>query len=160
MVIEQKLNALAAFVLAEDPEEKECARKALTAMMRSGSTHNIQITSEEEDIVHQFLLELGAQPHLLGYRYAVYGILCAAKNPDCVDDLCYRFYPDVAMKFDTTVSRVERGIRHLVEQTWAYGDTDAQSKYFSCASTFKSGKPTNGHFIARSALIVRSRLRK
>jgi hypothetical protein len=33
--LEQKLNALAAFVLAEDPEEKECARKALVSIMKA-----------------------------------------------------------------------------------------------------------------------------
>jgi len=154
MTLEQKLDTLAAYVLAEDAESREVARKALTASMRATEKHEIQATTDAEEIVHQYLLELGAQPHLLGYRYAVYGILEAVMNPDVVDNICSRFYPGIAMKFNTTAARADRAIRNLIEQTWTYGDTDKQFQYF------KSGKPTNSEFVARSALVIRSRLKK
>lgn len=158
MTIEQKFNALAAYVLAEEPDAKETARKALSAVMRNRTTANIITTDDEESVVHQFLTEIGAQAHLAGYRYSVYGILQAALHPEIIDDITGRFYPMIAIKFDTTASRVERAIRFMIEKIWDLGDPDLLIHYFGFSIDANRGKPVNGHFIARSAIIIRSRL--
>lgn len=89
--MEQKFNALATFVLAEDESSRQTARKALETAMRTKTAPDIKATSDQEDIVHQFLLEIGANPSLLGYKYIVHGLLQIAMHPELIDNLTYRF---------------------------------------------------------------------
>ena len=62
--------------------------------------------------------------------------------------------------FDTTASRVERAIRHLIEVTWSRGDLEVLNRYFGNTLSPEKGKPTNGEFIARMANVVKQRMRE
>lgn len=161
MTMEQKFNALAAYVLAEGEEQKETTRKALAAVMKTENNHVSSNDSRTEDAIHQFLMDLGAQPHLLGYKYAAYGIFLAVNRPEVIDNITGTggFYHTVAAKFGTTASRVERAIRHLIEMIWLNGNPDNLISYFGLSIKNDKGKPTNAHFISRCALVIRSRLR-
>ena len=57
-------------------------------------------------------------------------------------------YPEVASRFSTTPSRVERAIRHAIEVAWDRGDVDVLSSYFGYTIQNERGKPTNSEFIA------------
>ena len=72
----------------------------------------------------------------------------------------FGLYPQIAAKFDTTASRVERGIRHLIEVTWTRADMDILCGYFGNTVSPDRGKPTNGEFITRIANVVRQRMRE
>jgi two-component system response regulator (stage 0 sporulation protein A) len=158
-IIEQKINALTAFVLADDEISKKTARKALENVMRI-KEDSITVTSDQEDAVHQFLMEIGANPALLGYRYIAYGIIQLALDPNLIDNITYRFYPKIALEFDSTASRVDRAIRNTIDKIWERGDMDILIKYFGNTLSPMTDRPSNGHFLARSALIIRSRLKK
>ena len=153
MNIEEKLNAIIEYILAETEEEKESA----VAILRKADTTKRNVNSVEEQIAN-ILLEIGVPEHIKGHRYSVYAIQLVVDNPDIIDSVTGKLYPAVAEKFNTTGSRAERAIRHGIECAWDRCDLDVIEKYFgSTISTFK-GKPTNGEFIARIANIVRRRV--
>lgn len=155
MNIEEKLNAIIEYILAETEEEKEAA----VAILRKADTTKRNVNSVEEQIAN-ILLEIGVPEHIKGHRYSVYAIQLVVDNPDIIDSVTGKLYPAVAEKFNTTGSRAERAIRHGIECAWDRCDLDVIEKYFgSTISTFK-GKPTNGEFIARIANIVRRRVCK
>lgn len=77
-----------------------------------------------------------------------------------INTITFGLYPQIAAKFDTTASRVERGIRHLIEVTWTRADMDIFCGYFGNTVSPDRGKPTNGEFIARIANVVRQRMRE
>ena len=60
-------------------------------------------------------------------------------------------YPEVAKRFGTTASRVERAIRHAIEVAWDRGDLETLQKYFGYTGSNAKGKPTNSEFIAMIA---------
>ena len=60
-------------------------------------------------------------------------------------------YPEVAKRFSTTPSRVERAIRHAIEVAWDRGDLETLQKYFGYTVSNAKGKPTNSEFIAMIA---------
>jgi two-component system response regulator (stage 0 sporulation protein A) len=60
-------------------------------------------------------------------------------------------YPEVARKFGTTPSRVERAIRHAIEVAWDRGDVEVLQKFFGYTVSGLKGKPTNSEFIAMIA---------
>jgi two-component system response regulator (stage 0 sporulation protein A) len=66
----------------------------------------------------------------------------------------------IAMEFNASVGSVDRGIRHVIEVLWQNADIDVLVKNFGVSLIKDNGKPANGKFIARSALIVRQRLKK
>jgi two-component system response regulator (stage 0 sporulation protein A) len=159
ITIEQKFNALAAYVLAEDETTRHTARRALVAAVRAKTAPEIASISTQEDIVHQYLMELGADASLMGYKYLVFAILRVAQEPSLVDNITKDLYPMVAIEFDTTATRAERSIRHTIERIWDCGDYQTLTSLGYVISTVH-GKPTNGNFLARSALNIRSRLKK
>ena len=57
-------------------------------------------------------------------------------------------YPDIARKYQTTPSRVERAIRHAIEVAWNRGNTETLNNMFGYTINTGKGKPTNSEFIA------------
>lgn len=157
--IEQKINALANVLLAEDEESRKIARMALRSAMRLKEPEPI-VSSDTEQAIHDFFSEIGAPPHVIGYRYAVYGLQLVLNKPEYLESVTCSFYPAIAMHFDTTATRVERALRHLLEMTFSNLSSDAIIKHFGNVIPLDKDKPTNACFFARSAIIMRSRLKQ
>ena len=47
-----------------------------------------------------------------------------------INQITKSLYPKIAMKFNTTPSRVERAIRHAIEVAWGRGDQKTVEKIF------------------------------
>ena len=60
-------------------------------------------------------------------------------------------YPEVARRYSTTPSRVERAVRHAIEVAWDRGDLETLQRYFGYTVSNTKGKPTNSEFIAMIA---------
>ena len=57
-------------------------------------------------------------------------------------------YPQIAEKFNTTASKVERAIRHGIEVAWNRQRIEAINAVFGVRVYIGSEKPTNSEFIA------------
>ena len=58
---------------------------------------------------------------------------------------------DLAKKYKTTPSRVERAIRHAIEVAWNRGQLETVESIFGYTVNSNKGKPTNSEFIAMIA---------
>ncbi len=96
------------------------------------------------DVIHQ----LGVPAHIKGYHYLRAAILASIDNAELLESVTKLLYPTVAMKFNTTSSRVERAIRHAIEIAWDRGDLDILNSFFGYTVNTCKGKPTNSEFIA------------
>ena len=67
---------------------------------------------------------------------------------DVINQITKQLYPDIARKYKTTPSRVERAIRHAIEVAWDRGDVDVLNSYFGYTIHNGRGKPTNSEFVA------------
>ena len=72
-------------------------------------------------------------------------------KPEIVGGITKELYPDIASKFDTTVSRVERAIRHAIEVSWNRGNWDFMEEVFGHSVDIDKAKPTNSEFIVTIA---------
>lgn len=59
--------------------------------------------------------------HIKGYQYLREAILIAVRDMDVINAVTKVLYPEVAKRFNTTASRVERAIRHAIEVAWDRG---------------------------------------
>lgn len=156
--LEQRVDAVCAYLLAVDPVERDKARANIRKMM-NGNECVTATAADAETITRELLLELGSPDHLVGHPYAIRAILTVLCDRNYINNITMLLYPTLAAEFDTTASRVERAIRHLIEVTWGRGDLEVLDKYFGNTISAARGKPTNGEFIARMANIVNQRLR-
>ena len=107
--------------------------------------NNLQIS------VTKILHELGVPSHIKGYQYIREGIMLIYDDPAMVGGITKELYPEVAKKYDTTVSRVERAIRHAIEVSWNRGNWQLMEDIFGHSVDIDKAKPTNSEFIVTVA---------
>ena len=101
--------------------------------------------------ISRILHELGMPSHIKGYQYIRTAITMVYDNPEIVGAITKELYPELADRFDTTVSRVERAIRHAIEVSWNRGDWDLMDDIFGHSVDVDKAKPTNSEFIVTLA---------
>lgn len=101
--------------------------------------------------ISKLLHALGIPSHIKGYQYIRESIYLMYHNPEMIGGITKELYPEIATKFDTTSSRVERAIRHAIEVSWNRGDYDLMEEIFGHSVDYDRAKPTNSEFIATLA---------
>lgn len=101
--------------------------------------------------ITRLLHELGVPSHIKGYQYIRDGILILYNNPEIIGGITKELYPEIASRFDTSVSRVERAIRHAIEVSWNRGNIDLMEEIFGHSVDYDKAKPTNSEFIVTIA---------
>ncbi len=104
-----------------------------------------------EALVTEIIHEIGVPAHIKGYQYLREAIILTINDMDIINAVTKVLYPEVAKKFGTTPSRVERAIRHAIEVAWDRGDIEVLQKFFGYTVSNIKGKPTNSEFIAMIA---------
>ncbi len=112
----------------------------------SNSKINVYHNSLEISVT-KLLHGLGVPSHIKGYQYIREGVILMYEKPDIVGAITKELYPEIANRFDTTVSRVERAIRHAIEVSWNRGDIDLMEEIFGHSVDYDRAKPTNSEFI-------------
>ena len=115
---------------------------------------NLQIS------ITKMLHELGMPSHIKGYQYIREGISMIYNDPSLIGGITKELYPELAEKFDTTVSRVERAIRHAIEVSWNRGNLDLMEEVFGHSVDYDKAKPTNSEFIVTVADKLRLEIAK
>jgi two-component system, response regulator, stage 0 sporulation protein A len=95
--------------------------------------------------------EIGVPAHIKGYMYLREAITMVYNDIELLGSITKVLYPDIAKKFNTTSSRVERAIRHAIEVAWSRGNIESISSLFGYTVSHTKAKPTNSEFIAMVA---------
>lgn len=141
------------------PVNLENLERRILTIMEFGENRKL-IPNEEKDVkveltISQILHSLGIPSHIRGYQYVRESIYLMYRNPDIVGSITKVIYPEIATRYETTASRVERAIRHAIEVSWARGDMEMMEKIFGHSVDFDRSKPTNSEFIATIADSIR-----
>ncbi|WP_040286576.1 sporulation transcription factor Spo0A [Sporosarcina koreensis] len=99
--------------------------------------------------------EIGVPAHIKGYSYLREAIHMVYADHDLLGAVTKILYPEIAEKYKTTPSRVERAIRHAIEVAWNRGNYEVISKTFGYTVHHLKSKPTNSEFIAMIADKIR-----
>ena len=144
-----------------------CSQNMVQEVMRLGAWYFIpkpahmdsllELPTLEADVT-AIIHEVGVPAHIKGYQYVREAIIIAVQDMDVINAVTKVLYPEVAKRFHTTPSRVERAISHAIEVAWDRGDLETLQGYFGYTVNSAKGKPTNSEFIAMIA--DRIRLRK
>ncbi|RKD34559.1 sporulation transcription factor Spo0A [Thermohalobacter berrensis] len=111
--------------------------------LNSAKTLEAKITN----IIH----EIGVPAHIKGYLYLKEAIAMVVDDVGLLSAVTKELHPNIAKKFNTTPSRVERAIRHAIEVAWSRGKIETINNLFGYTVHTDKGKPTNSEFIAMVA---------
>ena len=116
------------------------------------AVNNLQSTNHSEvKLEHDIttiLKQVGIPAHLKGYMYLRTAILMVYSDIELLGQITKRLYPNIARQYSTTASRVEKAIRHAIENSWNQGDKRIINTIIRAAPDSLKGKPTNSVFIA------------
>ena len=112
-----------------------------------------------EELVTSIIHEVGVPAHIKGYQYVREAIMITVENMDVINSVTKVLYPEVAKRYHTTPSRVERAIRHAIEVAWDRGDLETLQRFFGYTVSNAKGKPTNSEFIAMISDRIRLKMK-
>ena len=139
------------------PIDPDTLYKRIMDMMESTYAQRSQVCAIspkpqtlDEKIASVFLM-IGIPAHIKGYHYLREAVRMVYFEPALCGRITKELYPDIAKRFQTSASKVERAIRHAIEVAWDRGDIETLQKFFGYTVSNIKGKPTNSEFIAMIA---------
>lgn len=87
---------------------------------------------------------LGATGRLVAFRYVIYMVEQVEENPDRIQLITKRLYPDTGRHFGVNGKSVERSTRNLIQFCWKWTDHGFLEHV---AGTSLQRAPTNSEFI-------------
>ena len=127
---------------------KEILNERATAYKVSSEIRDKRKVVSLDEKISNIFTTIGIPPHIKGYSYLREGIQMAVYDPIVINKVTKELYPQIAVKYSTTSSKVERAIRHAIEVAWNRGRTEAISSVFGARVYIGSERPTNSEFIA------------
>lgn len=121
--------------------------KSYGQVEKSIAKSNINVKGLEEKITNIFI-SLGIPAHIKGFHFLREAIKMSIETPDIINSITKKLYPQIAEKYQTTASKVERAIRHAIEVAWSRGRIENINSLFGIKVYSSNEKPTNGEFIA------------
>ena len=149
-VVRKAVEAGVSYFLTK-PLENELLLKRIKQICLKKEVKNDKINDklyQEKSIeiqITEVLNSFGITPSIMGFHYIRSAIEMAIYNTELLVGITKGIYPDIAKKYSTTPSKVERAIRHAIECIWKNGNSDIYCKTIGSIST---KKPTNSQFIA------------
>lgn len=122
-------------------------KRSNSAIKHQGEPKRKNLDASITSIIH----EIGVPAHIKGYLYLREAISMVYNDIELLGSITKVLYPDIAKKYNTTASRVERAIRHAIEVAWSRGNIDSISSLFGYTVSMTKAKPTNSEFIAMVA---------
>lgn len=148
----RKISELGASYYLLKPYDMKDLDKRISELCNKTDSTNIDFGySSLQSSITKILHELGIPSHIKGYQYIRNAIGIIYERPETIGGITKELYPKLASKFDTTVSRVERAIRHAIEVSWNRGDWDLMEEIFGHSVDIDKAKPTNSEFIVTIA---------
>lgn len=142
----QEVMQLGAWYFIPKPAHVESLLERIREAVVPEETTVVRPSLEAE--VTAIIHEVGIPAHIKGYQYVREAIILTVQDMEMINAVTKMLYPEVARRFHTTPSRVERAIRHAIEVAWDRGDLEILQKYFGYTVSTAKGKPTNSEFIA------------
>ena len=120
----------------------------ISRRLERGESKEEYIEKNLEADVTEVIHEVGVPAHIMGYHYLRDAIMMCVNDSSMLNGITKILYPEVAKKYNSTPSRVERAIRNAIEVAFTRGNIDVIEELFGYTISSGKGKPTNSEFIA------------
>lgn len=125
---------------------KNTNQTALSVNLSQMASYIMKAVKEMETKIKKYLLGLGFQPNLKGYRLLAKLIGYAFDGKDVLP-LKYAGYAWLANDFGVDSASVEKDIQNAISAAWLRGDVGTLYREFGETLDENKGKPTNKQFV-------------
>ena len=105
-------------------------------------------TRQLDEKISNIFISIGIPAHIKGYQFLREAVKLAVEEPEIIGSITKKLYPTIAERFETSSSKVERGMRHAIEVAWNRGKIENINNIFGLKIYNRNEKPTNGELIA------------
>lgn len=116
--------------------------------MTKDETVENKIEKQLDEKISNIFISIGIPAHIKGYQFLREAVKLAVEEPEIIGSITKKLYPTIAEKFETSSSKVERGMRHAIEVAWNRGKIENINSLFGLKIYSSNEKPTNGELIA------------
>lgn len=107
-----------------------------------------KVSKQLDEKISNIFISIGIPAHIKGYQFLREAVKLAVEEPEIIGSITKKLYPTIAEKFETSSSKVERGMRHAIEVAWNRGKIENINSLFGLKIYGSNEKPTNGELIA------------
>jgi len=101
-----------------------------------------------DEIISDITISIGIPANIIGSVFICEAVKLVIKRQNLLSCITKELYPIIAIKYNTKVANVERGIRHAIEVAWSKNRIIGLNKIFNLNIYLDSDKPCNSEFIA------------
>ncbi len=146
--VTKALNEGASYFMVKPISPENLEERIIDVVNNSGEK-NIQPANKVlEEKISNIFISIGIPAHIKGYQFLREAVKLAVEKPDIIGSITKKLYPTIAERFETSSSKVERGMRHAIEVAWNRGKIENINSLFGLKIYSSNEKPTNGELIA------------
>ena len=113
-----------------------------------GNNRSQSANKQLDEKISNIFISSGIPAHIKGYQFLREAVKLAVEEPEIIGSITKKLYPTIAERFETSSSKVERGMRHAIEVAWNRGKIENINNIFGLKIYNRNEKPTNGELIA------------
>ena len=139
------LSGLADAYLAKPVGTEELARHIRECVLSAAAAP--AALRDDSAAVTRALIDCGVMPHLDGFEYLRFGLLCIRGDRSLLRGVTKSLYRDIAKHFSTTPVCVERSIRSAIERAWEHMSAAERRRTFGTLFDPWDKAPSNVPFL-------------
>ncbi|MCL2483955.1 MAG: sporulation transcription factor Spo0A [Firmicutes bacterium] len=147
-VIVRTIDGFVSLIPTESKFLNEINHEVLLSNLHAAKPKAKRPFKELEEKITKIFISVGIPPHIKGYQFLREAIKISVENPEIINSITKHLYPNIATRFSTSSSKVERAIRHAIEVAYNRGKIENINNIFGMRIYGSNDKPTNGEFIA------------
>lgn len=151
VINERVINLIQSLKIDQVIFKEESNKRIIEQIRNVEETKELSERDEVNKRITKILHNVGIPAHIKGYNFIRHAVEMVIENPSVIGQVTKCLYPSIAIKFQSSPSKVERAIRHAIELGWSRGDQDTIDEIFGYTISAAKAKPTNSEFIAMVA---------
>lgn len=146
--VTKALNEGASYFMVK-PISPENLEERIVDVLKENKSSQIEPSNKVlDEKISNIFISIGIPAHIKGYQFLREAVKLAVEKPDIIGSITKKLYPTIAERFETSSSKVERGMRHAIEVAWNRGKIENINSLFGLKIYSSNEKPTNGELIA------------
>lgn len=147
--VTKAMNEGASYFMVK-PVKPEILVERIFDLMQPSSQQVATMSANKQldEKISNIFISIGIPAHIKGYQFLREAVKLAVEKPEIIGSITKQLYPTIAERFETSSSKVERGMRHAIEVAWNRGKIENINSLFGLKIYNSNEKPTNGELIA------------
>lgn len=147
--VTKAMNEGASYFMVK-PVKPEILEERMFDLLEEGEPQlsTMKVNKQLDEKISNIFISIGIPAHIKGYQFLREAVKLAVEKPEIIGSITKQLYPTIAERFETSSSKVERGMRHAIEVAWNRGKIENINSLFGLKIYNSNEKPTNGELIA------------